>query len=119
MTYYGASLLMFEASTPFLNLRWFLGQFGWTKSALYMVNTILFATVFFLARIIYGISTCYEGLETLYEFKAEVEIPVFVFIVIAAFSMNFLNLYWFFKIIKAALVGESKSKDIAEHHKTE
>jgi hypothetical protein len=102
MTYYGACLLFFEASTPFLHIRWFMSQFGLDKSRTYFLNSILFAVVFFLCRILFGLTTVFEGFETLYQHKSQIEVPVCIFISIAAVLMNSLNIYWFSKIVKAA-----------------
>ena len=104
MTYYGAGLLLFEASTPFLHLRWFLLQLGWDrKSRLSRVNSLVFAVTFFVSRIIWGFYLCLEGFIYLQGFKERVGPVVFYFTHIAGFLLNLLNLYWFTIIVRNAL----------------
>eukprot|EP00163_Fabomonas_tropica_P011732 TRINITY_DN225_c0_g4_i6.p1 TRINITY_DN225_c0_g4~~TRINITY_DN225_c0_g4_i6.p1 ORF type:complete len:296 (+),score=31.18 TRINITY_DN225_c0_g4_i6:10-897(+) len=49
--YFGLFRLLSEASTPFLNARWFLDKLQLKQSRLYMFNGVLLAAVFFQSRI--------------------------------------------------------------------
>jgi TLC domain len=56
--YYGINFVLFELSTPFLNVHWFLDKFGMTGSIAQLVNGILLITSFFCCRIVWG---CYQS----------------------------------------------------------
>ena len=100
MTFHGAGLLMFEASTPFLHFRWFLLQLGFSKSRLYLWSSLAFAATFFVSRIIWGFFISIQGLIFLQDFKDQVGMPVFYFTHLAGLTLNLLNLYWFTIIIR-------------------
>lgn len=48
---YLAIMVQNEVSTPFLNLRFFLAEFGKKKTWYYTLNEVLFCVVFFISRI--------------------------------------------------------------------
>lgn len=50
----GAGFLMWELSTPFVYLRWFLHNLGYAKSPLYVANGFAMLISFFLARNVFG-----------------------------------------------------------------
>jgi hypothetical protein len=54
--FYGALFLMWELSTPFVQLRWALFKMGKSETLLYKVNGCAMVSTFFLARIAFG--TC-------------------------------------------------------------
>jgi hypothetical protein len=52
--YYGLSFVLYELSTPFLNIHWFCDKLGLTGSKLQMYNGIALLVTFFGCRIVWG-----------------------------------------------------------------
>ena len=53
--YYGINFVLYELSTPFLNVHWFLDKFGMTGSTVQWVNGILLLASFFASRLVWGV----------------------------------------------------------------
>ena len=53
--YYGPIFILYELSTPFLNIHWFCDKLGMTGGKLQWVNGILLLTTFFGSRLVWGI----------------------------------------------------------------
>lgn len=54
--YYGGLFLLWEISTPFVQLRWILHKMGATETAAYVANGLLMVFSFGMVRVVYG--TC-------------------------------------------------------------
>jgi hypothetical protein len=54
--YYGGLFLLWEISTPFVQLRWVLHKMGLTETTLYRLNGLLMVVSFGLVRVVFG--TC-------------------------------------------------------------
>jgi hypothetical protein len=52
--YYGLSFVLYELSTPFLNIHWFCDKLGMTGSKLQLYNGIALLLTFFSCRIVWG-----------------------------------------------------------------
>lgn len=52
--YYGLNFILYELSTPFLNIHWFLDKLNLTGSTLQLVNAAFLLTTFFSARCVWG-----------------------------------------------------------------
>jgi hypothetical protein len=52
--YYGLNFVLYELSTPFLNIHWFLDKFDMTGSTAQLINGILLLASFGGARLIWG-----------------------------------------------------------------
>ncbi|KAF1840854.1 DUF887-domain-containing protein [Cucurbitaria berberidis CBS 394.84] len=52
--YYGLSFVLYELSTPFLNIHWFCDKLGMTGSTLQLYNGIALLVTFFGCRIVWG-----------------------------------------------------------------
>lgn len=52
--YYGLSFILYELSTPFLNVHWFCDKLGMTGSKLQLYNGIVLLFTFFACRVIWG-----------------------------------------------------------------
>ena len=57
MHFFGALFLLWELSTPFVQMRWALYKLGKTDTLLYKVNGMLMVLTFFGARIVCGTCT--------------------------------------------------------------
>jgi hypothetical protein len=53
--YYGINFVLYELSTPFLNVHWFLDKFGMTGSTAQLINGILLIVSFFGCRLVWGV----------------------------------------------------------------
>ncbi|KAI9326718.1 TLC domain-containing protein [Obelidium mucronatum] len=97
--YYGAVFVMYELSTPFLNIHWMCDKLGLTGSTLQLVNGIVLLFVFFGARIVFGLYASFDLFYELYS-KADI-IPVERAVVLFVLNsiLNALNLFWFYKMI--------------------
>ncbi|RKP10316.1 TLC domain-containing protein [Thamnocephalis sphaerospora] len=118
--YFGAVYLMFELSTPFLNVHWFMDKVGMTGSIWQAINGAFLIGAFFLARIAFGVWTSFEFMSELY--RASDRVPAIVIAVYAVcnVAMNLLNMYWFRAMVSTVLrrfqkpeVDTSKDTDMA------
>ena len=114
----GCFFLLYEASTPFLHLRWFMRVAGRGESAAYVRVSQAFAAAFGFVRIVLGlpISAAWwtrmvpllgssAGAARLAEHGIS---PVVVVLYLACnIILNFLNIAWFKKIAVAALGGDA------------
>lgn len=55
MNYYASNFILYELSTPFLNVHWFFDKLGMTGSKAQLYNGIILLFTFFSARLIWGI----------------------------------------------------------------
>jgi TLC domain len=57
--YYGLNFVLYELSTPFLNIHWFLDKLNVTGSRLQLYNGIALVVTFFACRVVWEtISLC-------------------------------------------------------------
>jgi len=54
VNYYGPIFLLYELSTPFLNIHWFCDKLKLTGSNYQLVNGVCLITTFFCSRIVWG-----------------------------------------------------------------
>ena len=104
--YYGAVFLMFEASTVFLNIGWFIKsvyKYPATSLPMIVVNAC-FAVSFFLARIVFGFYQSYYFFVDIFALRAaEGSIrPVLYFFMATNVFLCSLNVFWFYKILLMA-----------------
>lgn len=99
--YYGPRALIWELSTPFLNIHWFLDKVGKTGTPLQLVNAGFLLASFLGARLIYGPYISYSFLRTMWEVRHEVSPFVTVPFAVGNLVLNFLNYMWFSKMIAA------------------
>ncbi|KAK7737427.1 hypothetical protein SLS53_006500 [Cytospora paraplurivora] len=55
LNYYASVFILYELSTPFLNIHWFCDKLGKTGSKLQLYNGIVLLITFFSARLIWGV----------------------------------------------------------------
>ena len=114
----GAAFLMWELSTPFVNIRWLLSAMGRSESRLYMLNGLAMVAMFFCCRNLWGTWCSVRFFQA-----TQVELdhprpdgfsPAGIWgYRIANVSLNALNAVWFYKMAtKAAklLSGDTKGK---------
>jgi hypothetical protein len=52
--YYGLNFVLYEISTPFLNIHWFFDKLGMTGSRLQLYNGVVLLVSFFGCRVLWG-----------------------------------------------------------------
>lgn len=112
--------LLFEASTPFVNINWYITQLarGSTRPVVptwfNVLNGILLILVFFLVRLVWG----FIAVGILIKEMLEVwdEIPLYVSSVILGIniSLDLLNIHWFSKMLRIAKKMANGSKRVAK-----
>lgn len=55
LNYYASVFILYELSTPFLNIHWFFDKVGMTGSKAQLYNGIVLLATFFSARLIWGV----------------------------------------------------------------
>lgn len=97
-----AALLLAEASSPFLHMRYLLREAGWKGTRMAALNDLAFATSFFVCRIVLGPFLVY------YTLRSESH----VLCKAGATGLFLVSLFWFRKIVQIAMgkVGNSKKK---------
>ena len=105
--YYTGLHLLFEYSTPFLHIRWFLGKLG-AKESIVDLNNLAFLTTFFVARNVLGPYYLY-----LYYLIASYHFwTIFHAVFIPAIIIsNLLNYFWLYQIIRVAFFKREPVKD--------
>ncbi len=57
---FGPKVLLYELSTPFVNIHWWLDKVNRTGSTLQLVNGLVLTIVFFLCRNVWGTYVAYR-----------------------------------------------------------
>lgn len=117
IVYYAPHFLLFELSTPFLNIHWFSSHLpaGLVPSWIVTINGILLLITFFSARIIWGFYQAFYFALEVFSVKNRTAVPLWLPITILTSNMtlNTLNVYWFSKMIQLAtrkFSGSSKKE---------
>eukprot|EP00879_Flechtneria_rotunda_P026407 GHRR01028156.1.p1 GENE.GHRR01028156.1~~GHRR01028156.1.p1 ORF type:complete len:214 (+),score=55.67 GHRR01028156.1:572-1213(+) len=106
--FFGAGFLLWELSTPFLHMRWFMLKSGASTTRKYLVNGLLLVLTFFLCRPVWGTWLSYKFFV---DTEVELRSPrlggfpaggIWGYRV-ANVALNLLNYYWFWKIASKAL----------------
>lgn len=112
--YYGPRALLWELSTPFLNIHWFLDKVGKTGTRLQLANAGFLLTAFLGARLIYGPYLSYDFLCTMWSVRHEVSPFVTGSFTLGNIVLNCLNYWWFGKMISAIQKRFKKSPTAQE-----
>ncbi|GMM30642.1 hypothetical protein DAMA08_033870 [Martiniozyma asiatica (nom. inval.)] len=101
--YYSAAFLLFELSTPFLNIRWIGIKIG-LPASVDLINNIILILIFFFVRICCGWLWVYELALDLWAAKESEGFTYFGAGIILACNgvLDILNVYWFSKMITVA-----------------
>ncbi|KAF6806007.1 TLC domain-containing protein C17A2.02c [Colletotrichum musicola] len=130
LNYYGCTFILWELSTPFLNIHWFFDKLGMTGSRAQLYNGLLLLFTFFSCRLIYG---TYQSVKVFTDIYAAINVhPVLpaprdidddmrvltdvmrfatprstvptwlaVTYLVSNITLNGLNFYWFIMMIRA------------------
>ncbi|ERS96249.1 uncharacterized protein SPSK_01836 [Sporothrix schenckii 1099-18] len=129
LNYYGPVFILYELSTPFLNLHWFFDKLGMTGSRAQFYNGMALLGMFFSCRLVYGnymsLWVYHDMWNALWDGPTPAwvanpsalndpsvravagnkggPIPLWLFVlyVTSNLTLNSLNVHWFFKMIRA------------------
>ncbi|KAH8995490.1 DUF887-domain-containing protein [Lactarius akahatsu] len=109
--YYGPRFLLWELSTPFLNIHWMLDKTGQTGSPLQFVNGLILISTFAGARLVYGSIMSYQFYQTLIEVRDGLSSAILAGYACGGVLLNGLNVFWFMKMIAALQKRFNEKKD--------
>ncbi|KAJ4487719.1 TLC domain-containing protein [Lentinula aciculospora] len=101
LSYYAARCLLWESSTIFLNIHWFLDKTNRTGSTFQLINGILLLATFFGMRLVYGAYVSYNFFFTLYDVRDKVPWSYLFVYGVGNVVLQGLNVVWFVKMIRA------------------
>ncbi|KAF5380871.1 hypothetical protein D9615_004148 [Tricholomella constricta] len=101
VAYYGTRCLLWETSTFFLNIHWFMDKTNRTGSTAQLVNGFFLLSAFFSVRLIYGGKVSYDFLQTLIQVRHEVPLAYILVYGLGNVVLTSLNWFWFYKMISA------------------
>ena len=98
----GMGIIMWELSTPFLNIHWLLDKLGLTGSLLQFVNAMCLLLSYVTVRMIIGVSESYKIVTLLWSPAADtLALPYKLYYSLGLLILNALNYIWFFKMLHA------------------
>ncbi|AOA65209.1 hypothetical protein PP7435_CHR4-0149 [Komagataella phaffii CBS 7435] len=104
--YYAPIFLLFEVSTPFLNIRWLAIKFPtWISDTVKLINNIILILLFFLIRICWGWYQVFRLANDFYGARGDPRLNWFNVGVILGSNLvlDLLNFYWFGKMLTVAI----------------
>ncbi|KAK1598089.1 TLC domain-containing protein [Colletotrichum navitas] len=131
VNYYGCVFILWELSTPFLNIHWFFDKLGMTGSRAQLYNGLMLLFTFFSSRLVYGTYQSVKVFSDIYaainahpvlpkdtsperdailaptgvmKFATEAStVPTWLAVtyLISNLTLNSLNFYWFIMMIRA------------------
>ncbi|KAJ4320587.1 hypothetical protein N0V84_005769 [Fusarium piperis] len=134
LNYYACVFILWELSTPFLNVHWFMDKVGMTGTRAQLYNGLMLLFTFFSCRLVYGtwMSFCvfrdiWAGINSHPNVEAlttpamtfarqDSTVPVWLGAAYLAsnITLNSLNFYWFFMMIRAVRKRFEPSSDSQE-----
>jgi hypothetical protein len=100
---FAAVVLMFEASTIFLNIHWFCDKTDRSGSTLQWINGIVLLFVFFSVRIVYGTLRIYSVVSSFWVRYNDCPAGTVEFYTLAGIGICALNFWWFFSMVRSVL----------------
>lgn len=119
VNYYGCNFILFELSTPFLNIHWFMDKVNMTGSNLQLYNGFALLFTFFASRLVYGPYQSYRVFSDIFALSGKNPSSpgkgVFTYVTTQTYipkwlsfayiasnaTLTFLNFYWFFMMVRA------------------
>lgn len=119
MHYHGAVYLMWEISTPFVHLRWYLYKVGLANTKLYVYNGVTMILAFFLCRNVWGTLTSIlfwkDTQNALVDPLAHrLKPPIIYAYRVCNVLTNGLNTYWFAKMMQRVVELAFGNKSAAD-----
>ncbi|KAH7270487.1 TLC domain-containing protein [Fusarium redolens] len=121
LNHYACVFILWELSTPFLNVHWFMDKLNMTGTRAQLYNGIMLLFTFFSCRLIYGSYSSFRvyrdvwsainvnpdmkalNLPTMSFAHPDSTVPMWIGVAYLAsnITLNSLNFYWFFMMIRA------------------
>ncbi|KAL8797984.1 MAG: hypothetical protein Q9182_007061 [Xanthomendoza sp. 2 TL-2023] len=117
VNYYGLNFILYELSTPFLNIHWWLDKIGMTGSKLQLINGVALLTTFGSSRLVWGTYQnfrMYQDIWRAIQYPEELPVPSWLAVAYLASTtaLSVLNFFWFGRMIQTvAKRFEKPSKD--------
>lgn len=104
LNYYGLNFVLYELSTPFLNVHWFLDKCGMTGSRLQLINGIALIASFGVCRLVWGTYqsvNMYRDVWRTLQTPGELPVPPWLAwaYLVAVTTLGGLNFWWFSRMI--------------------
>ena len=104
LNYYGLNFVLYELSTPFLDIHWFLDKLGLTGSRAQLINGIALIASFGASRLVWGTYQSVNMYRDVWRaLNTHEELPVPPWLALAYLLANTLlsglNFYWFGRMI--------------------
>lgn len=119
--YYGCVFMLYELSTPFLNIHWFFDKLGMTGTKAQLYNGLALLGVFFSARLVWGAYSSYNIYKDVWQalhftdamktstneemmrFGLDRSLPIWLVVLYMGghVTLQALNVWWFGKMIAA------------------
>lgn len=98
------AFLLFELSTPFVNINWFASHLpeGTISNTVVMINGVLLLVVFFMVRLVWGVYAVWVVAHDMVAVGLDMNLFLPLSILPLNIMLNALNLYWFYKMLKIA-----------------
>ncbi|KAF9792113.1 DUF887-domain-containing protein [Thelephora terrestris] len=123
LAYYAVRCLLWEGSTIFLNLHWYMDKSGFSGSRIQLINGCFLLLSFIALRIIYGGFISFEFFRTVLQVRNEVPLAVSLYYACGNAVLQSLNWIWMIAILKGfkkRMSGsEAKSEPQVSHRKLE
>lgn len=113
--YDGLNFLFWEASTPFLNIHWFLDKLGMTGSVWQLINALFLLSTYVFVRLVGGVYNSIAWFRLTVFTVHLPPIPLFIkcFFVVGNVTLNSLNFIWFRAMVRA-ITKRFQSKTLPE-----
>jgi hypothetical protein len=115
VNYYGLNFILYELSTPFLNIHWVLDKVGMTGSTFQAVNGAALIATFGASRLVWGnyqAFMMYKDVMKAIQNPRDLPVPTWLALSYLASIgvLSVLNFYWFSKMIQTVLSRFKKPK---------
>ncbi|WFD35638.1 hypothetical protein MCUN1_002496 [Malassezia cuniculi] len=97
----GLSFLTWEASTPFLNIHWFLDKLGLTGSLAQLINAVFLLGSYMAVRLVLGIYQTYVIISAVWDPSNKFPLFQCLFYSFGSVALDVLNYIWFTKMVRA------------------
>lgn len=108
MNYYGINFVLYELSTPFLNIHWFMDKLGMTGSRAQWINGVALIATFGASRLLWGTYQAFRLYQDVWlALRNPEELPVppwlaFLYL-ISIMALSVLNVHWFVRMIQTVM----------------
>lgn len=104
------AFLIFELSSPFVNINWFASKVGCFSEKVVMINGLCLLVTFFFVRIVWGFYAVAIVFVDMYKIWGDLPFVLPYLILSINVLLNSLNIYWFKKMVQIAMKKASGKK---------